>query len=86
MEVAASLANSEIEAVLLKLNKPLLVDFECFDVFNDPSGQKLSTDRKSLAYRFTYRSPERTLKTKEVDTAHANVLDALTRKLKVNFR
>jgi phenylalanyl-tRNA synthetase beta chain len=86
MEVAATLANAEIETVLLKLAEPLLVAFECFDVFNDPSGQKLAADRKSLAYRFHYRAPDRTLKAGEVDAAHQKVLEALTSKLGVKFR
>jgi phenylalanyl-tRNA synthetase beta chain len=86
MEVAATLPNAEIENVLLKLAEPLLVSFECFDVFNDPSGQKLTADRKSLAYRFHYRAPDRTLKAEEVDAAHQKVLEALTAKLGVKFR
>jgi phenylalanyl-tRNA synthetase beta chain len=86
MEVDAILPNADIENVLLKLAEPLLVSFECFDVFTDPSGQKLSADRKSLAYRFLYRAPDRTLKAEEVDAAHQNLLASLTRKLAVKFR
>jgi phenylalanyl-tRNA synthetase beta chain len=86
MEVAATLPNAEIENVLLKLAEPLLISFECFDVFNDPSGQKLAADRKSLAYRFQYRAPDRTLKAEEVDAAHQKVLEALTQKIGVKFR
>lgn len=86
MEVAATLPNAEIENVLLKLAEPLLVSFECFDVFNDPTGQKLPADRKSVAYRFQYRAPDRTLKAEEVDAAHAKVLETLTTKAGVRFR
>jgi phenylalanyl-tRNA synthetase beta chain len=86
MEVPATLPNAEIENVLLKLAEPLLVSFECFDVFNDPTGQKLPADRKSVAYRFQYRAPDRTLKAEEVDAAHLKVLEALTSKLGVKFR
>lgn len=86
MEVAATLPNAEIENVLLKLAEPLLVSFECFDVFNDPSGMKLPADRKSVAYRFHYRAPDRTLKAEEVDAAHAKVLEALISKAGVKFR
>lgn len=86
MEVAATLPNAEIENVLLKLAEPLLVSFECFDVFNDPSGVKLPADRKSVAYRFQYRAPDRTLKAEEVDAAHQKVLEALTSKAGVRFR
>jgi phenylalanyl-tRNA synthetase beta chain len=86
MEVAATLPNAEIENVLLKLAEPLLVSFECFDVFNDATGQKLAADRKSVAYRFQYRAADRTLKAEEVDAAHQKVLEALTQKLGVKFR
>jgi phenylalanyl-tRNA synthetase beta chain len=86
MEVASTLPNAEIENVLLKLAEPLLVSFECFDVFNDPTGQKLPADRKSVAYRFQYRAADRTLKAEEVDAAHAKVLDTLAAKLGVKFR
>lgn len=86
MEVAATLPNAEIENVLLKLAEPLLVSFECFDVFSDPSGVKLPADRKSVAYRFQYRAPDRTLKAEEVDAAHQKVLETLTSKAGVRFR
>jgi phenylalanyl-tRNA synthetase beta chain len=86
MEVAATLPNAEIENVLLKLAEPLLVSIECFDVFNDATGQKLAADRKSVAYRFQYRAADRTLKAEEVDAAHQKVLEALTQKLGVKFR
>ena len=83
---ATTLPNAEIETVLLKLAEPLLVSFECFDIFNDPSGQKLPADRKSVAYRFQYRATDRTLKAEEVDAAHQKVLEALTAKAGVRFR
>ena len=86
MELPATLPNAEIENVLQKLAEPLLVSFECFDVFTDPTGQKLPADRKSVAYRFQYRAADRTLKAEEVDAAHQKVLEALTQKLGVKFR
>lgn len=86
MEVASTLPNSEIEGVITKCAETLLVDFECFDVFTDPSGAKLAADRKSLAYRFHYRASDRTLKAEEVDAAHQRVLNALSEKAGVKFR
>ena len=86
MEVAATLPNADIENVVLKFNEPLLVSFECFDVFTDPSGEKLAADRKSVAYRFHYRAADRTLKAEEVDAAHQKLLASLTEKLGVKFR
>lgn len=86
MEVPATLPNAEIEVVLGKCAEPLLVGYECFDVFSDPGGQKLAADRKSIAYRFHYRADNRTLTAEEVDAAHQKVLAALTGKLGVKFR
>jgi phenylalanyl-tRNA synthetase beta chain len=78
--------NAEIEKVLSQATEPLLVDYDCFDVFVDPTGEKLAADRKSLAYRFQYRATDRTLKAEDVDQAHQKLLDLLTQKLAVKFR
>jgi phenylalanyl-tRNA synthetase beta chain len=86
MELPASTANLQIEQAITKLKEPLLVGFECFDVFRDPSGEKLAADRKSVAYRFHYRASDRTLKTEEIDAAHQKLLDALAKALPLNYR
>jgi phenylalanyl-tRNA synthetase beta chain len=86
MELPVETPNVRIEEALARHSEPLLVAFECFDVFTDPSGQKLAADRKSVAYRFQYRAPDRTLKAEEVDAAHQKVLDALKSGAGVTFR
>ena len=86
MEAPAKLGNIEIEKVIKKHNEQLLVSATCFDVFQDPSGAKLPADKKSIAYSFHYRSPERTLKAKEVDLAHQKLLDQLAKALPVSYR
>ena len=86
MELPLTTPNAQIEAVIAKLAEPLLVSSECFDVFTDPTGQKIAADSKSVAYRFHYRESARTLKTEEIDTAHQKVLEALTKGLGVKFR
>jgi phenylalanyl-tRNA synthetase beta chain len=63
-----------------------LVSSACFDVFQDPTGGKLPADKKSVAYTFHYRSPERTLKSKEVDQAHQRLLDQLAKVLPISYR
>jgi phenylalanyl-tRNA synthetase beta chain len=77
MELPIETPNSEIEATLAKAKEPLLVSYECFDLFTDPSGQKISADRKSIAYRFQYRAADRTLKANEIDSAHEAILNLL---------
>lgn len=86
MELPISTANARIEEVITKHGEPLLVSYECFDVFTDPSGEKIPADRKSVAYRFHYREVARTLKAEEVDAAHQRMLEALTKGLGVKFR
>ena len=81
MEAPVELANAEIEKVIKKHNEMLLVSSACFDLFTDPTGKKLAADKKSIAYTFHYRSPERTLKAEEVDDAHQKLLDQLAKAL-----
>ena len=68
------------------MREPLLVGWELFDVFADPTGLKLPADRKSLAWSLTYRDPARTLRSEEVDAAHAKVREALAKMNGVKLR
>jgi phenylalanyl-tRNA synthetase beta chain len=74
MELPIGTPNAQIEAVLEKAKEPLLVSYECFDLFTDPTGQKIAADSKSIAYRFQYRDTTRTLKANEIDEAHKRIL------------
>jgi phenylalanyl-tRNA synthetase beta chain len=82
MEVPASTRNADIEKAIASAKQKLLTDTLCFDIFVDPSGEKLPADRKSIAYRFTYRAANRTLTAQEVDEAHKAVLDHLAKQVK----
>ncbi len=86
IEMPADLPNARIEDAIEKHNEPLLVARECFDHFQDPAGEKLPRDRKSIAWRFHYRAPDRTLKSPEVDAAHQRLLDALAKTTGVSYR
>ena len=86
LELSIDTPNAQIEAVLQKAMEPILVSFECFDLFTDPTGQKIAADRKSIAYRFLYRAPDRTLKQQEVDDAHKRILDLLGKIPSLAFR
>lgn len=85
-DAPANLANTEIEKAFGKLQQPLLVSFECVDLFTDPSGEKLATDRKAITYRLHYRAADRTLTANEVDTAHQQVLAFITQQLGIGCR
>ncbi|MCP5537386.1 MAG: phenylalanine--tRNA ligase subunit beta [Akkermansiaceae bacterium] len=86
MVAPIDLANAEIEKVVKKHNEMLLVSSACFDLFTDPTGEKMPVDKKSIAYTFHYRSPDRTLKANEVDQAHQKLLDKLSQALPITFR
>jgi phenylalanyl-tRNA synthetase beta chain len=77
LEVPADLANAKIAAFFSAQKEPLLEGAEVFDVFADPQGQKLPRDKKSVAWSLTYRAPDRTLETAEVDAVHNRILKAL---------
>ena len=86
MLVPATLRAGEVAAVFAGHEETLLRTAELFDVFTDPSGQKLPTDRKSLAYSLHYRADDRTLSAGEVEAAHGKVLEGLKKALSVEFR
>jgi phenylalanyl-tRNA synthetase beta chain len=74
------------DAVLqtVKQAKPVnLEGVELFDVFR---GKNVPEGQKSLAYAFTYRSPEKTLTDAEVNAAHAKVIEAFKAQLKATIR
>jgi phenylalanyl-tRNA synthetase beta chain len=80
------LAHETITSSLASAKEPLLVGAELFDVFVDPSGAKIPSDKKSLAYSLTYRSADRTLTTDEVNAAHAKLKQRLVSECKVALR
>ncbi len=86
MLVPANLAYGTVAAVLAKANEPLLEDVVLFDVFTDPSGEKIPSDTKSMAYSLTYRASNRTLTSDEVNAAHARLKELLKAELPVELR
>ena len=59
---------------------------EVFDVFTDPTGQKIANDRKSIAGPLTNRASDKTLEIAEVDAAHKAILTALEKTLPATVR
>jgi len=86
MLVSADLAAGTVADFFANHEEPLLESVELFDVFQDPSGEKLPADKKSLAYSISYRAGDRTLEAAEVEAAHAKLLDSLKSGLNVEFR
>jgi phenylalanyl-tRNA synthetase beta chain len=76
----------EVVATLNSAREPLLVDVQVFDLFIDPSGQKIPADKKSLACSLTYRASDRTLTQDEVNEVHQRLKNRLIDDLGVNLR
>jgi phenylalanyl-tRNA synthetase beta chain len=80
------LAYGDVRAAVLAQNEPLLESVSLFDLFTDPAGKKLPSDRKSLAISLTFRSGERTLTTEEVNATTDRLKAGLKERLGVDFR
>jgi len=83
MLVAEATAHEAVLQVVKQAKPANLEAVELFDVFR---GKNVPTGQKSLAYAFTYRSPERTLTDAEVNAAHEQVVAALKQKLQAVVR
>jgi phenylalanyl-tRNA synthetase beta chain len=71
---------------LQSTEEPLLADIQIFDLFVDPSGEKIPKDRKSLACSLTYRATDRTLTQEEVNASHQRLKSLLVERLGVTLR
>lgn len=84
--VDRNLPYERISRVLQEVKEPLLISHTPIDLFVDPSGEKLSADKKSLAVSLTFQSPERTLTSEEIEQA-LDRIKALSRdQLGADFR
>jgi phenylalanyl-tRNA synthetase beta chain len=66
--------------------EPLLVDIQIFDLFIDPTGERIPKDRKSMACSLTYRAADRTLTQDEVNAVHQRLKGLLVERLGVTLR
>ena len=87
----AFLADRELkyQAVLdafASAGEKLLVDVRLFDLFMDPSGEKVPADKKSMACSLTYRASDRTLTQEEANAAHGRLKSQLVERLGVTLR
>ena len=87
----AFLADRELkyQAVLdafASADEPLLADIRLFDLFIDPSGEKVPLQKKSMACSLTYRASDRTLTQEEANAAHGRLKSQLVERLGVTLR
>ncbi len=86
MVVSGTVTHRQIVDILRGAREPLLSSIEVFDVFTDPTGEKVPMEMKSVGYALTYRAADRTLTSEEVTTAHAALKDRLQTRLGAQLR
>ena len=57
-----------------------------FDLFSDPTGEKIALGKKSIAVSLTFQHAERTLTTEEVSAACERLITRLREQLDVEIR
>jgi phenylalanyl-tRNA synthetase beta chain len=72
-----------ILGLIAERREELLEKIEIFDVY---MGQSIPENMKSLALRFTYRSPERTLTDEEVNRVHSAIVQGVVKKTGAKIR
>lgn len=74
------------EAVLQVVKQAKPAYLEAVDLFDVFRGKNVPPGQKSMAYAFTYRSPERTLTDAETNTAHQKLVEQFKQKLQAIVR
>ena len=86
MIVPEEVSHAKILRAIQEPMEPLLERVELFDLFTGESAAGLGPERKSLAYRLTYRDRSRTLTSEEVSAVHAKIRERLQRDLGAELR
>jgi phenylalanyl-tRNA synthetase beta chain len=82
MIVPEEISHAKILQAIQNPKEPLLESVELFDLFTE----KVGAEKKSLAYRLTYRERSRTLTSEEVNVAHAKIRERLRNDLGAELR
>jgi phenylalanyl-tRNA synthetase beta chain len=81
--VPAGRSVADVELVIRRTAGELLERLELFDEY---TGKGIEPGTRSLAWRLTFRHPERTLRDKEIEGRRAKILGALESELNVRQR
>ena len=76
-------AAAEVEKLIRAQAGELL---ERLDLFDQYAGQGVDAGMRSVAWRLTFRHPERTLRDKEIEGRRAKILSSLEKELNVRAR
>ena len=83
MIVPESLTHDAVANAVKQAKPANLESVQLFDVFR---GKHVPSGQKSLAYSFTYRAADRTLKDEEVNAAHARIVETFRTALGASIR
>ena len=75
--------SGDLEDAIYKYGQPLITGVEIFDLY---AGEKLDADKKSIAFRMRFQSPDRTLQDKEVNALFEKTISHITRKFPATLR
>jgi phenylalanyl-tRNA synthetase beta chain len=81
--VPENVGADQIEALVRRVSGRLLERLELFDRY---AGQGVEPGHRSLAWRLTFRHPERTLRDREIEARRSDILKALADELNVRQR
>jgi len=81
--LAENVAAEDVRRAILRAGRPVAREATLFDVYR---GEGIGPGRRSLAYRITYQSDERTLTDREVAEAHGRIEDALRKQFQAEVR
>ncbi|MCD4784122.1 MAG: phenylalanine--tRNA ligase subunit beta [Candidatus Eremiobacteraeota bacterium] len=73
----------EVEEVIQKKGKPIITDVYCYDVYK---GKQIPEHKKSMTFKLTFSSPERTLTDEEVQKKIDKILKLLEEKVEASLR
>jgi len=74
------------ESVLQVVKQVKAANLEAVDLFDVFRGKNVPAGHKSMAYAFTYRSPERTLTDADANAAHEKLVEQFKQKLQASIR
>ena len=74
---------AQVTQALYRFGAPWLVEARLFDVY---TGDQVPPGKRSLAFRLSYRDPERTLTDEEINPHHQALVQALAQELGAELR
>lgn len=85
-DISFLVANDTVHANIVKTVEQQSDQIRSVALLDVYTGEHVPDGQKSMAYRITYRSDEKTLETKEVEAMHSQVVDELVTQYQIEVR